>query len=127
MLLNSRSPKHLWLIVFSRHRISFITNVISWFFQSIFVLRLKYFSQIMVVFCGFLFVCLSGFFFLWGGGGFNVWEAGCSKVEMGRGNIFLFELCYSEWLLGWLLALVDFVVLLVCRPDQSVLFTHLGV
>lgn len=64
MLLNSRIPKHLWLIVFSRHRISFITNVISWFFQSIFVLRLKYFSQIMVVFCGFLFVCLSGVFFL---------------------------------------------------------------
>lgn len=84
--------------------------------QGIFVLRLKYFSQIMVVFCGFLFclfVCL-GFF--WGGCVFfNVWEAGCSKVEMGRGNIFLFELCYSEWLLGWLLALVDFVVLLVCN------------
>lgn len=74
-----------------------------------------------------LFVCLGFFFFGGGGDFFNVWEAGCSKVEMGRGNIFLFELCYSEWLLGWLLALVDFVVLLVCRPDQSVLFTHLGV
>lgn len=91
MLLNSRIPKHLWLIVFSRHLISFITNVISWFFQSIFVLRLKYFSQIMVFFCGFLFVCLSGFFFLclFFGVFFLNWR---NSTYLGNG-VWIFRIC----------------------------------